>query len=199
MKRWIEWMMIGIAVVLLTGCRSENRRTWDNLVECRRNNDELSLRVNSLESEKVQLTEQLHTLSKLDAAARLETLDTLEKIRIGKRTGFYDKKGDGTNDTLVVYLEPKDTAQDTIKAIGKVTIELWNLNVAEDKAKLGEWTLEPNQLHNSWGGNIFASYYRIKLPLKNAPDKTKEYTLKITFTDYLTGKVLTDQKVLSVK
>ena len=212
MKRRIDSFILITLAVMLTGCRSENQRTWDTLKECRQENTELSMQVQRLESEKSQLTEQVHTLSTLDAAARLETLDTLEKIRIGKHTGFYDKDDNGTNETLVVYLEPLDTTQDFVKAIGKVDIELWDLNAAEDKAKLAEWTLEPDQLHQTWGGTIFAGYYRLKFPVGNilhteekeaAATKNRvgtahptELTVKITFTDYLTGKVLTDQKVL---
>ena len=70
------------------------------------------MQVQTLESENTQLAEQVNTLSTLDAAARLEALDTLKKVRIGKRTGFYDKDKNGTNETLVVYLEPLDMAQD---------------------------------------------------------------------------------------
>ena len=127
---------------------------------------------------------------------RLSALDTLEKIRIGKYTGFYDTDENGTNESLVVYLEPLDTAQDYVKAAGTVNIELWDLNAPEDTARLEEWTVKPADLQKSWGGTIFRSYYRIQLPLKITADKQKEYTLKATFTDYLSGTVRTDQAVL---
>ena len=157
------------------------------------------MQIQALESENTQLTEQVNTLSTLDAAARLEALDTLDKIRIGKRTGFYDKDDNSTNETLVVYLEPLDMAQDFVKAIGAVKIQLWDLDAAANEAKPAEWTLEPADLHPTWGGTIFAGYYRIKLPLENFSDQKKDYTVKVTFTDYLSGKVLTDQKVISVQ
>ena len=197
MKRRIDiFTLITLAAILLAGCSSGKKRPWDTLEDCIQANTELSMQVQALESENTQLTEQVNTLSTLDTAARLEALDTLEKIRIGKRTGFYDKDDDGTNETLVVYLEPLDTAKDFVKAVGRINIELWDLNTAEDKAKLAEWTLEPAELHKTWGGTIFAAYYRIKLPLEVAPDQQKEYTVKLTFTDYLSGKVLTDQKTI---
>ena len=154
------------------------------------------MQVQTLESENTQLAEQVNTLSTLDAAARLEALDTLKKVRIGKRTAFYDKDKNGTNETLVVYLEPLDTVQDYVKAVGKVKIELWDLDVAEDTAKLAEWIIEPYELHAAWGGTIFTGYYRIKLTPENISDQKKDYTVKVTFTDYLSGKVLTDQKTI---
>lgn len=197
MKRRIDSFILIALATMLAGCSSGKKRPWDTLEACIQANTELSMRVQSLESENTQLTEQVNTLSTLDAAARLEALDTLEKIRLGKRTDFYDKDDNGTNETLVVYLEPLDAAQDFIKAIGKVNIQLWDLSVEGSKAKQAEWTLEPAELHPTWGGTIFAAYYRIKLPLEITPDQKKEYTLKISFTDYLTGKVLTDQKVVT--
>ena len=198
MKRRIDMFIVAaLTAGLLAGCSSGEKRPWNTLEACIQANTELSMQVQHLEAENTQLTGQVNTLSTLDAAARLESLDTLEKIHIGKRTGFYDKDDNGTNETLVVYLEPLDTTQDYIKAVGRVDIELWDLNAADDRAKLAEWTLEPNELHKTWGGTIFAGYYRIKLPLEIPPNQQKEYTLKVSFTDYLTGKVLTDQKVLT--
>ncbi|OQY04583.1 MAG: hypothetical protein B6I25_06765 [Planctomycetales bacterium 4572_13] len=150
MKRRIDIFILIILAAMLTGCGSGKQRQWDTLKNCKQENTELSMQVQRLESENTQLTEQVNTLSTLDAAARLEALDTLEKIRIGKHTGFYDKDDDGTNETLVVYLEPLDSAQDYTKAVGKVNIQLWDLNAAENKAKQAEWTLEPAELHKTW-------------------------------------------------
>jgi outer membrane murein-binding lipoprotein Lpp len=199
MKRWIESFILIALAVMLAGCSSSSQRPWKTLKDCAQKNTELSMQIQALESENTQLTEQVNTLSTLDAAARLEALDTLDKIRIGKRTGFYDKDNDDTNETLVVYLEPLDKAQDFIKAIGAVKIQLWDLDAAANEAKPAEWTLEPAELHPTWGGTIFAGYYRIKLPLENFSDQKKDYTVKATFTDYLSGKVLTDQKVITVQ
>ena len=199
MKRRIDIFILIALAALLIGCGGKTKRPWDTLEKCEQENIELSLRAQALEAENDQLTEQVDTLSKLKPATRLKTLDTLDKIRIGKRTGFYDKDDDSTNETLVVYLEPTDTAHDTIKAVGQAKIELWDLNATAGQAKLTEWTLEPEDMHNAWGGNIFDAYYRIKLPLEISPDQKKGYTVKVSFTDYLSGKILTDQKVIPLK
>lgn len=197
MKRWIDSVILVAVVAILVGCSSKTQRPWETLKDCAKKNTELSMQVQALEAENTQLAEQVNTLSTLDDAAQMETLDTLEKVRLGKRTGFYDKDEDGTNETLVVYLEPLDTAQDFVKAVGKVKIELWDLNAKAEQAKSAEWIIEPAELHRTWGGTIFASYYRIKVPMKKVSDQKKEYTIKVIFTDYLSGKVLSDQKTIS--
>ena len=152
------------------------------------------MQVQSLQSENKQLTEQVDTLSGLDKNIRLQDLDTLDKIHLNKRTGLYDTNEDGTKETLIVYVEPLDTAQDLIKAIGTVNIELWNLNTDVAEAKLADWTLKPDKLRKLWGGNIFASYYRLSFEVADIlSGQEKELTIKVSFTDWLSGKVFRDQ------
>ena len=198
MKRRIDRVVIAIVVMLLAGCGGgKHQRPWGTLQECEEKNAELSLQAQTLQTQNEQLTEQVTTLSELDKNTRFSAINTLEKIQIARNTGFYDKNEDGTKETLVVYLKPRDTAQDTVKAPGQATIELWDLNKPENDAKLMEWTIPPDQLHTAWGGTIFHSYYRIALPLEMALKSQTEYTLKVTFTDYLSGKVLTNQTTVA--
>jgi len=191
------FILMAMAAILPAGCGGRaQQHPWGTLKECEDQNTDLSLQIQTLQTQNDQLTEQVATLSSLNGKTRLAALDTLEKIRIGKYTGFYDSDENGTKESLVVYLEPLDTAQDTVKAPGQATIELWNLNAPENNDKLKEWTIPPDQLYAAWGGTIFHSYYRIALPLETAPQPQTEYTLKVTFTDYLSGKILSDQKVI---
>lgn len=197
MKRSIETVMVVALAVLLAGCGDETQRPWGTLKKCKQANTELSMQMEKLQAENTQLTQQAATLASLDSKDRLAALDTLATIRLGKRTGFYDKDNNRIKETLVVYLEPVDTAQDYVKAVGSVRVELWDLNVPDDNA-VAAWSLEPADLHTTWGGTIFQSYYRIKLPLEVPLNTGKEYTLKVTFTSYPVGTVLTAQKVMTV-
>jgi len=195
MMRWIGTFII---ILSLTGCGGKaQQRPWSSLKECQDQNTDLSQQIQTLQANNDQLTEQVAALSTLNGKTRLAALDTLEKIRIGSYTGFYDTDENGSKESLVVYLKPIDTAQDTVKAPGQAVIELWDLNAPENDAKLKEWTVDSDQLHTAWGGTIFHSYYRIPLPLNLIPHERKEYTLKVTFTDYLSGKVLCDQTTLA--
>jgi outer membrane murein-binding lipoprotein Lpp len=196
MKPQIGLVILMTLAVIIVGCKSKSLRPWGRLKECTQKNTVLSLQVQALEAENAQLAEQVHTLSELDAETRLEALATLDKIRIGKRTGFYDKDDNGTQEMLVVYLEPLDRLQDYVKAVGHAQIQLWDLDSESEETQPVEWTLKAEQLQGMWGGNIFASYYRIKLPVEIVSGQNKQYTLKVSFTDYLSGKTLTDQTVI---
>ena len=195
MKRRIGQFIIAAVATLLTGC-GPSEKPWDTLENCKQQNTELSMQVENLQGQNTELKEQLATALELPAEVRLEAIDTLENIRIAKRTGFYDKDNDGTKEMLVVYLRPIDMTEDSIKAVGKVNVQLWDLTKPQDTLFI-EWVVEPAELREAWGGNIFDAYYRIKLPIETLPEPDKEYTLKVTFTDYLGGKVLTDQEVIT--
>ena len=200
MKKWMaECVLVSLAAVLLAGCGGrQNQVLWDNIDALKKENTDLTMQVESLRKKNDQLSEQTQRLSGLDKTVRLSAMDTLDTIRIGKRSGLSDTDKDGVNETLMVYLEPLDTAQDYVKAIGTVTVELWNLNTDPAKAKLGEWTLQPADMHKLWGRNIFAGYYRLSLPAANIlTGQEKELTVKVTFTDVLSGKVRRDQKTIT--
>lgn len=198
MERRIDTLIIALAVMLLAGCGGGTQRPWGTLKECEDENTKLSTQNQHLEIQNTQLKKTVAVSLELDKDVRFETLDTLETIRISKHTGLYDKDENGTKETLVVYLEPLDTAQDHIKAVGTVKIELWNLNAPEGKAKLTEWTIKPAELHTSWGGTIFRSYYRLSFAIADIlSGQEKELTVKATFTDLLSGKVLSDQTTIA--
>jgi len=195
MIRRIDIFMIAMVVLWLAGCEAPQQRTWDTLTECKQENTELSLHVQQLQNENTQLTQQLETTLELDKDVRLNSISTLQTVHIGSRTGFYDKDENGIAETLVVYLEPKDTAQDAIKAIGKVDIELWDLD-DPNNSLVEMWEVIPEILHTAWGGTIFNAYYRLEFLPDNTLKQGTVYTIKMTFTDYISGKVLTDQKVI---
>ena len=193
-KRTVQCVLTLFAAVLLTGCGGGNNVLWDDIETLKKDNADLSTQVQSLQMENSQLAEQAGTLSGLDKNIRLQDLDTLDKIRLNKRTGLYDTDENGTKETLIVYVEPLDTAQDFIKAIGTVNVELWNLNTDAADAKLADWTLEPTETQKLWGGNVFTSYYRLPFEIADIlSGQEKELTVKVTFMDFLSGKVLRDQ------
>ncbi len=197
-KRNLKCSIVILTAVVLAGCSHGPSPLLNDIESLKIQNTELTAKVNSLQASNAQLSDQINTLSALDKKTRLETLDTLQQIKIGKRTGLYDNDNDSVNETLTVYLEPTDTAQDFVKAVGTAHIELWNLNAKSESARLADWSLAPADLHKLWGGNIFAGYYRIPLPVTSTlSGQEKELIIKVNFIDSLTGKTLSDNKTIT--
>jgi len=192
------YCLAAIAFVVC-GCGRENRSVWEQLKQLGDEKTSLAIENKQLRQENKQLSRQVQTLSAIDPNMRLAELETLDKIIIGKRTGIYDKDGDGKTESLVIYLEPVDKAQDRVKAIGGLGVQLWDLNVPQaGKPLLAEWTLTPEQLQRHWSSTLFTNFYHIRLPLPDgllAANKG-ELTVKVEFVDYLGGKTCRDQRLI---
>jgi hypothetical protein len=196
MKRW---MLIGVLTIGAMGCRNELQTSlWQQVKTLSDEKTELTLQVEQLRQENTQLTEQVDTLTAIDTQTRASALAVPQTIRIGRHTGFYDKAKSGTPDTLVVYLEPLDAMQDVIKAAGSVEVELWNLGAQSSHPNLGNWQIKADELKGLWGRGLTGAYYRLTFPLDSLlKGEEKELTVRVRFTDYLTGKTLTDQRVIT--
>ena len=158
---------------------------------------ESQLEQSTAENEK--LTKQIHTLSGLPEQLKGENLYSLQNIEIGKYTGFFDKDKDGTKEKLIVYIEPIDEQGDVIKAAADIEVELWDLSKTDGSAMLAKWPpVKPDELKNLWFDSMLKINYRLTYDIT---DKVKSFdeplTVKVTFTDYLSGKVFKKQKVIN--
>jgi cell division protein FtsB len=162
-----------------------------------------------LKAENKQLKEQHETLMGIDKLARIEAISTVSSIELTNRCGIYEKanavrrpQAEDSNDntkkkTLVVYLKTIDDMGDVVKAPGAVKVELWNLNAKPAESLLTSWEIEPKELKKKWSGSLLTSYYKLQFDVNSIlGKKEKELTLKVEFTDYLTGKILKAQRVI---
>ena len=202
MKFWFAkfCLFIGAALLVLGGCRGEegNRSLMRQNARLHDEQDTLEMRVEKLQEENEQLREQVETLTRIGQETRLEVLTGLDRIDLTHRTDIYDKDEDGTKETLVVYIRTADDQGDTIKIPGSVTVELWDLN-AEQGNRLGRWNIQPEELKTMWASTFMTNYYRLQFPVETLlSGAEEELTLRVKFTDYLTGRVLKEQTVLEL-
>ena len=198
MKRW---MLIAALAAGMAGSRSHldvQASLWEQIKTLSDERTELKLPNERLERENAALTQQVKTLAAIDADVRLAALSVPESVRIGRLTGFYEKTNNSPPDELVVYVEVRDAMQDTVKAPGAVRVELWRLSAPPAEARLGVWDVSASDLSRMWGRGLTTAYYRLTFPLDSVlADGDKEFTLRVQFTDYLTGRILTDQRVIT--
>ena len=182
---------------LALGCdRGSEKSLFDQAKLLGQENTELKLQVEKLQGDNEELTKRVKTLTSIGPDVRLEVLGRLESIEISSRSGLYDKDKDGTKESLVVYVRTIDDAGDAIKAAGSVEVQLWDLE-AQDNARLAEWRIKPEELKVLWSSTVMTSYYRLTFDVSELlADNEKELTVKVTFTDYITGNTLRKQKVI---
>jgi hypothetical protein len=160
-------------------------------------NTQLTRQIEQSANESKQLKKQIQVLSDLPEQARAENLYRLQRIEITRYTNFYDKDKDGQKEKLIVYIQPFDEEGDIVKATGAVDVQLWDLNKEADKALLGQWHVTPEQLKKLWFATLITINYRLTFDVAGKIDDFEEpLTVKVTFTDYLSGKVFEEQKVI---
>jgi hypothetical protein len=124
----------------------------------------------------------------------------LQALKIGRYTNIYEEDGNsGTpgNKKLIVYVVPVDETGDDIKAAGAADVQLWDLNKKESEALLGQWQIEPNELKKLWLDSFLGGSYRLVFDVSQIVTKVeKPLTVKVNFTDYLSGKTFTEEFVI---
>ena len=195
-----SFILLGVCVFLAGGCDRDLAPAYQKqIADLKEQNNQLSKQAEGLKEENLKLTEQVETLGALDSGQRQKALPTLSKIAIAKRSGFVDSNEDNIKEKLVVYIKPYDSNLDAIKAAGSVTVQLWDLEKAPAKAMLKEWVVAPDELSNKWMGALMTDYYRLLFDVDPSELKASaDYTIKVTFTDYISGGILKDQKVVTL-
>lgn len=161
-----------------------------------REKTELMRDLQQVRAENAQLAEQIKALSVLAPDDRVNPYE-LKRIKITRYSNFYDKNDDGKREKLIVYIEPIDIDGDAIKAAGTVDVQLWNLNSLNGQALLRQWRVEPNELRKLWYDTLVSSSYRLTFDAPEELDVLAEpLTVRVTFTDYLTGEIFRDQYVI---
>jgi len=193
--RTITIIMVGCLLAIAAGCESSNLAK--EVKTLRQEKAELKSQIEQSKSEAEQLKSQVQVLSELPSEVRLEDLYDLQKIKITRYTNLYDKDKDGKKEKLIVYIQPIDEESDIVKATGAVDVQLWDLNKEDGEALLGQWHVTPGQLKKLWFATLITINYRLPFDVADKiSGEEKALVVKVTFTDYLTGKVFKEQKII---
>jgi len=185
--------------LLLAGCAKDNhyKTLEQKIFQLEKENRQLDKELAQTHLENNQLNRQMQTLSKLGRQKRIQNLYELESVKITKYTNFYDRDKDGQKEKLIVYIQPVDSEGDIIKACGAVEVALWDLNKNGDNAKLAHWKIEPQELKKMWFATVITRNYRLMFDIAGVVRSfDKPLTVKVVFTDYVSGKVFTEQYLI---
>jgi len=191
----------------VAGCESAGSRSILLELEeerntLRREKRDLTRQFEKSKLENKDLKKRKEVLDNLPPEVKPENLYRLQKIKITKYTDFYDKDKDGKKEKLIVYIQPIDEDGDIIKAVGAVDVRLQDPNKNDDQEPVAQWRVEPSRLKKLWFAGFTAANYKLTF---DVADKISELesvsgglTVKVTFTDYLTGKVLNEEKLIRI-
>ncbi len=191
----IRLLLITAVISLLAGCGEKPRNTFEQNRRLHEQQNDMQARIARLEEENELLRREIRELAEIDSDKRLELLGQVEHVKIGKRSGLYDKDRDGKKEKLIVYIEPFDKNGDLVKMPGVVEVRLFDLAQEAGGQQLGRWRVEPEELGESWASSFMINYYRLTFDISGiqiSPDS--QLTVSVRFTEYTTGKILTDQQ-----
>ena len=192
----ITVILASILVILLAGCEDAGTAHRTLLAQLQGERSQLTAELQESKAKEQRLQQQVQTLSGLKADAEFEKLYDLEKIKLTSYTNLYDKDKDGRFEKLIVYVQPIDAEGDVRKAVGRVDVELWDINRPNGQAMIGKWQVSPEELKKTWY-SLMVVNYRLVFDVSEIVEQYSEpLTVRVTFTDYLTGKVFKEQKTI---
>jgi len=174
-------------------------------IDLNREIDKLRTELRERDNRIAALESTVQSLNKQLASARGLTDEDLkhiyfpEQIVIGKLSGGEDYDGEPGDDGVTVYIQPTDRTGDVLKVVGAIRVELFDLQAAEGAKLVGECIVPAEKASEHWHGQLMTYHYSIRCAWKNGPPKHDEITIRVTFVDYLSERVITAQAVRSVR
>ncbi len=192
-------ILAGCLFAFAAGCENANSRATlaEEISTLRQEETRLKNQIERSETENKQLKKQVKALAGVSDEVKLESLYRLQRIKITKYTNLYDKDKDGKKEKLIVYIQPIDKEGDIIKATGDVDVQLWDLNRKDGEALLAQWHVDADELKKNWFATFLTINYRLVFDVADKIEDVEEpLTVRVTFTDYLSGRVFKEQTAI---
>ena len=194
--------VIVISLVPL-GCGKPNRAN----IELRKQNATLQRELDQARRDRQADRQSLEALQRQQGSgvetlppARLDRLFTVRDIKLGRLTGGADLDPDKPGDEgFKVHVGLVDQHGDDLKSSGAFVVEAFDLAGENGPAQVGRWEFPVEKSQDSWHSFLTRYEYVLTCPWQQAPPRHLEVTVKVTFTDELTGRQFTRQTVAKVK
>jgi hypothetical protein len=192
----------GLACLVLGGCVDPTVK------DCQIKVDQLTRELRTVNDARAQDQAEIAALKRRVendprlAGVRVDDLFTADRIELATRSGGLDVDGKPGDDGVVLYVQPRDSDGDVIKAAGEFTIQLTDLTVPDKPRSLGVFHYKDrDELRKCWYGGLMTNHYTFKCPFAaefsgNIP---REVHARVVFLDWLTGKELTADRTLTLK
>jgi hypothetical protein len=190
-----------VVLLLASGCSSAPSTAN---IALRKSNSDLQDQVANLQRQRDADQAQIVALqnrqptTEMLSQQRLEKLYTVQGIKFCRLTGGSTLSDSREYDSgLHVSVVPIDDDGQSIKAAGSVAIEAFDLS-APAHVRIGRWLFTTEQARASWLGEALLYNFVFDCPWQTRPNHPS-LTIKVTFTDELTGRQFTTQTQVQVR
>ena len=190
-----------VLLLLVAGCGGPNKGN----IAVRKQNQELREEIERLKRVHEGDVATIRSLQESRAGSALPTLpqDRIEKLftthalKLGRLTGGSRLQPNSPgDDALKIYAFPADEDDQPLKAAGSFVVEAFDLNQPEHPL-VGRWEFPTTEARKNWFGEGMLYTYVLPCPLKSPPQRD-QLTVRVSFTDELTGRRFDAQKVVHV-
>ncbi|MFQ5806210.1 MAG: hypothetical protein ACE5I3_07160 [Phycisphaerae bacterium] len=191
--------LVWLGLLPLVGCQTEE--TMELQRKITRLTEQIEKKDNQLVAQRVTIG-QLHEQLQYARGWTDEDLEKIfypERVVIASLSGGDDYDGQPGDDGITVYLRPVDRDGDAIKVAGDIRIELYDLANPPNENLIGKYFVPVDQVHKLWYGKLATYHYTVRCPWQKGPPRHDEITIRATFQDYLTQRVMTAQTVCKIK
>lgn len=184
------WLLAAMVAAVTAGC-SDYSRQYDQasskLSAKEKEAAAMQAEMAALKAENQRCSQQVTTLQGLTPEQKKDAVPSIVELNIIKRSGIYRNESGDRETRLIVYFRPVDDTGDAVKAGGAAHLELWDLGQDPAKSLLAKWDVPAAELKKSWSGSLLADFYRLTFTVPDDYATRQNLTLKVSFTDYLTG------------
>jgi hypothetical protein len=191
--------LLGVILTAASGCQPETGpELHREISQLRAQIDEQKQLIETQQVKISKLSQQIQVARAL-APDALEKVFYPEKIVIDTLSGGDDYDGKPGDDGVTVYVKPVDRDGDALKAAGDIRVQLYDLQNPPGKELIGEYEFPVDRVSRLWYGKLMTYHYTLRCPWQHGPPEHDEITVRVTFTDYLSQRMMTTQAVCTVK
>lgn len=172
--------------------RRENQALREQMTELRRQRDADAATIAALQRRATGESSPVAILP----PEMLDRLFTVSGLQLGRLTGGLapDRLRRGSA-ILRVQATPVDSSGQPLKAAGSFVVEAFDLS--SEGRLVQRWTFDLAASRQAWHGGAMLYCYLFECPF-DSPPASSEITLKVTFTDELTGRRFSQQRPVNL-
>lgn len=191
--------LAGLGLLCGLGCQSTTQTELRRQID--RQQDTLRDQENQLVAQRVTIEQLYKQLQDCRAISPddLKKIFYPDKLEIMPLSGGEDYDGKPGDDGITVYLRPLDRDGDALKVAGNVRIELYDLQNPSGEKLIGEYVFPVDQIAQYWYGKLWTYHYSLRCPWQHGFPRHNEITIRATFEDFLTQRVITAQTIRTIK
>jgi len=191
------------------GCSGGSRIAAEN-DRLRSENADLLSKLGDLEGRHQEFAAQLKVAaasqpqSTVDPEVRANT-PVIGSVKLGKLSHAVDDDRDGTPEKLRLYLESADGRGRFTQVVGTVAVTAALLPTDGEAVTIGQGRFTPTEVRDAYRSGMTGTHYtfeipvQVELPPPEAGKPVPTATVRVEFTDGLTGQTLTAERSIALR